>query len=97
MSRYDESSQIETVATWIGLGLLGIWFYNRSVQYGGIGNAVTSLVGQLAPVTTSSATFPPAAAPAGYYWAPNVGGGFPATAFEYRGIDRNATKRDRRP
>lgn len=77
--RYGEPSeggQIETVASWIGLGLLALWLYDRSVQYGGVGNAINSLVGQLAPVTTSSATFPPAAAPTGYYWAPNVGGGY---------------------
>lgn len=72
----SEGSQVETIATWVGIGVFALWLYDRSVQYGGVGNAVNSLIGQLAPVTTSSATFPPQAAPPGYYWAPNFGGGY---------------------
>lgn len=69
----NQSSPIQTVLLIAGVGFAALFVYSRL-------RATTPAAGTMplisAPVTTSSATFPPTSAPTGFYWAPMSTGGY---------------------
>lgn len=68
----QSSHPVETVLLIAGFGLAALYVYSRFKAI----PAQNLSIPLSAPVTVSSATFPPSAAPTGYYWAPQRTGGY---------------------